>query len=275
MSFCTLGIMRPQSRGVAEAVSVSRISADIVFVLDVSKSMLAEDAAPNRLGRAKAEIADLVGSLSGNRVGLVAFAGRAAVLCPLTPDYGFFKMILSSADHRSIRRGGTRIGDAIAKATRAFGPGEGAKVMMLITDGEDHESFAADAAKKALEKGVSIVAIGFGSEAGSEITLTDPKTGAKHALTDRDGKVVRSRLDGETLREVTRITEGVYIPAGIAALDLGAIVAQHIEPLVQAKSTSSVRVVPTEYYPWMAIGALVSLFAAIWLCGAPSLRRQW
>lgn len=260
-----LALMRPQTRGVTESISTRRISADIMIALDVSKSMLAEDAAPNRLSRAKAEMSELLGKLHGHRVGLVAFAGRASVVCPLTSDYGFFRMILRGVDTRTVSRGGTRIGEALRKSVGAFRAGEGAKLILLITDGEDHDSYAEDAAKQALQSGVSIVAIGFGSEKGSPIILTDPDTGAKTTLTDKQGNEVQSRLDGELLRKIAEVTEGVYVPAGVAALDLDSILNAHIQPMVRAWSDTSVRVVPAEQYPWFILGSLLCLVGAAWL----------
>lgn len=264
-----LAIMRPQTPGATETVGAGRVSADIMVVLDVSRSMLADDAAPTRLQRAKAEIADLVGKLRGHRIGLVAFAGRAAVLSPLTPDYSFFRMILDGVDTRSVSRGGTEIGTAIRKAVSAFDPGPGAKLLLLVTDGEDHDSYPEDAAKEALEAGVRIVAIGFGSETGSQISLVDPETGARSLLTDRDGAPVMSRLDGELLRKIALTTQGAYVPAGVAALDLESIVDGHIEPLVRtAGDPSLVRQIPKEHYPWFVLGSLLALLGAVALGSA-------
>lgn len=259
-----LAIMRPQTPGATETVSAGRVSADIMVVLDVSRSMLADDAAPTRLDRAKAEVSDLAGKLRGHRIGLVAFAGRAAVLSPLTPDYSFFRMILDGADTRSVSRGGTAIGTAIRKAVSAFDPGPGAKLIVLITDGEDHDSYPEDAAKEALEAGVRIVAIGFGSEEGSQISLVDPDTGARNLLSDQDGNPVVSRLDGELLRKIALTTEGAYVPAGVAALDLESIVDGHIEPLARTASDSSlVRQVPNEHYFWFVLGSLLALLGSV------------
>ena len=256
-----VALMRPQSHG-AEMVSSRRVSSDIMVVLDVSKSMLAEDAAPNRLARARAEIIELVDQLQGHRVGLVAFAGRASVLCPLTPDYGFFRMILRAVDTTSVGRGGTRIGEAVRKGVAAFGPGSGARLILLITDGEDHDSYPREAAGKAAEAGIRIVAIGFGSEDGSEITLTDPETGARRVLVDGNGLVVRSRLDGELLREIALETDGVYVPAGTAALDLESIVDAHVKPIMRQTETVE-RAVAVERYHWFIAASLVALCGAI------------
>lgn len=264
-----VALMRPQARGQSEMVSSGRVSADIMVVLDVSRSMLADDAAPNRLARAKAEIGALVDRLEGHRVGLVAFAGRAAVLCPLTPDRGFFQLVLGGVDTRSAARGGTRIGDGLRRALDAFGDG-GARVILLITDGEDQDSRPLEAAKAAAAAGVRIVSIGFGSEEGRQITITDPETGARSVVTDGPGGApVISKLDGELLRQVALATRGAYVPAGTAALDLESIVAEHVAPIVQASATAAARPVPVERYPWFVLGALVLLMAVAYLGGAP------
>lgn len=259
-----LALMQPRLPGRAEAVAAGEVSADIMVVLDVSRSMLADDAAPTRLARAKAEIADLAARLRGHRIGLVAFAGRASVLSPLTSDYGFFRMILDSVDTRSVSRGGTEIGLAIRKAVRSFDPGPGAKLILLITDGEDHGTYAEEAAQEALEAGVRVVAIGFGSEDGSQISLVDPDTGARTLLADRDGAPVQSRLDGALLRKIALATEGAYVPAGVSALDLEAIVNDHIEPLVRAADERPlVRQRPEELYPWFVLASLLCLLGAV------------
>ena len=274
-----VAMMRPQTPGGTEAIAARRISADIMVVLDVSRSMLAEDAAPNRLARAKADIAEFVDRVTGHRVGLVAFAGRAAVMSPLTTDYGYFHLVLRGVDDSSVSRGGTRIGEAIRKAVATFGPNRGvSRVMLLITDGEDHDSYPLDAVEEAVDAGIRIVAIGFGSEAGSEITLTDPETGARRVLVDLDGVVVRSRLDGELLRELALRTEGVYVPAGTSAIDLDAIVEAHIEPLVSDAAARLQRRAPTEHYFWFVLAAIGCLVAAVWAAAfratpAGSVRR--
>lgn len=270
-----VALMRPQTAGGTESVAPGRVSADVMVVLDVSKSMLAEDAAPSRLQRAKADVQELAERLDGHRLGLVAFAGRAVVLCPLTPDADFFRMVLRGAGVGSVARGGTRIGEGIRAALAAFGDGGGSRLILLITDGEDHESYPLDAAKEAAAAGVRIVAIGFGDEKGSEILVSDPETGVRKVLTDRGGQVVRSRLDGELLRQLALATDGAFVPAGTAALDLSGIVAEHIEPLArEAAGISAVRRVPTEHYPWFVLGALSAICGAAWAGVTPAARPR-
>lgn len=260
--FGVVALMRPQARGLTEVASSSRATADVMFVLDVSKSMLADDTPPSRLVRAKAEIAQLAERLAHHRMGLVVFAGRAVPMCPLTPDHSFFNMVLGGVDPSSVSVGGTRIGEAVNVALKSFPAGEGAKLIVLITDGEDHESYPLEAAKKARDAGVKIVAIGLGSEDGTPLSITDPATGVRTPVM-HDGQPVISKLDAETLRQMALTTEGVYVPAGTSALDLDAIVAAHVQPIVRAGADAALRTIPAERYPWMVLGALGCLLAAL------------
>ena len=270
--FGIAALMRPQTPGSTEAVPTRKTGADILVVLDVSKSMLAEDAAPNRLARAKADIAEFVDRVNGHRVGLVAFAGRAAVMSPLTTDYGFFHLVLKGVHPDAVGRGGTRLGDAIRTGIATFGANRGAsRLMLLITDGEDHDSYPVDAAEEALAAGIRIVAIGFGSEEGSEIALTDADTGARNVLVDDNGAPVLSRLDGALLRDIALRTEGVYVPAGTSAIDLDAIVEAHVQPMVAEAATQLHRRAPTEHYFWLLLAALACFVAAVW-AGSPRWR---
>ena len=158
VAFLVMGLIRPGWN--PKSKTVERKGRDVVFILDVSKSMLAQDLAPNRLERAKLAIKDCVERLEGDRVGLVAFAGSAAVKCPLTLDYGFFRMMLEGISTNSIARGGTMIGDALRKTMdEVYDDQEKQfKDMILITDGEDHDSFPLDAANQAGERGIRIIA---------------------------------------------------------------------------------------------------------------------
>lgn len=265
-------LMRPQAKGTTETISTSRASADVMFVLDTSRSMLAEDTAPNRFVRAKAEIEQLVSRLPDHRVGLVAFAGRAASMCPLTPDHSFFRTALATVDTRSAGRGGTKLGEAIKVAVRGFPAGSGAKLIVLVTDGDDQDPYSEEAAKAARDAGVKIIAVGLGSEAGSEITLTDPQTNARTTLM-HDGKPVVSKLNGEQLRKVALITEGAYVPAGTSAIDLDSIMESHVTPIVTAASDAAQRVIPAERFQWLVLLAMIALLAALWVGSGATDRR--
>ncbi|WP_372895196.1 VWA domain-containing protein [Stieleria sp.] len=257
-----LALMRPQYG--LTYVKAPRVGAQIMFCLDVSKSMLAEDVAPNRLERAKADITDLLTFLDGDQVGLIGFAGRASVLCPLTPDYGFFKLVLDGAGPNSVGRGGTRLEEPLRKALDGFrSESDVSRVVFLITDGEDHDSHPLDVAKDAIERGIKIVAVGLGDEAGSEIRITDPRTGVQQQVLDADNRPVVTRLDGETLRELALATEGVYIPAGTGSLDLKSIYDAHIQPLVRGELSTEGRAIRRDAFQWLILAGLILLVAAV------------
>lgn len=257
-------LMRPQAPGELETIKTTKPSADVMFVLDTSRSMLAEDVAPTRLERAKADIGTMVDQLDGDRVGLIAFAGRAAQLCPLTPDHSFFRTALTTADTRSAGRGGTRVGDAIKTALRGFPPGPGAKLIVLITDGDDQDPYSEEAAKAARDAGVRIVALGFGSETGSKITLVDPKTKARSELM-HDGKPVISKLDAAALSKIALITEGVYIPVGTSAVALDDIMQQHVRPIMRSAEAAAQRTIPAEKFQFYVFAAVLLLLAALFV----------
>ncbi len=204
---------------------IERQGRDVVFILDVSKSMLAEDLVPNRLERAKLAIRDCVDRLQGDRVGLIAFAGTAAVKCPLTLDYGFFRMMLETISTDSISRGGTQIGDAMRKALdEVFDDQEKKyKDLVLITDGEDHDSFPVEAAQKAGDRGMRLIAIGLGDEnEGRRIPVTD-ESGRKVFL-KYQGEEIWSKLDGDTLRKMVNATPGgKYLNVATGTIDLGEV----------------------------------------------------
>jgi Ca-activated chloride channel family protein len=262
--FGVLALMQPTARGETATVTTSDANADVLFVLDVSRSMLAVDASPTRLARAKAEIDNLVKQLEGDNVGLVVFAGRAVEMCALTMDYAYFSSVLATVDTTSAGRGGTKIGQAIKAGVQSFPANDGAKLIVLITDGDDQDQYTQDAAKAARDAGVKIVAIGIGSEAGSTIDLKDPQTGAVSKLM-HDGKPVISKLDAEALRKIALTTEGAYIPAGTSAVDLGAIMQSHVKPLIAEAKASALRPATAERFVWPLLASLVCLLIALWI----------
>ncbi len=205
--------------------TVKRAGRDIVFMIDVSKSMLATDLMPNRLERAKLAIRDCVEKLQGDRIALVAFAGNAAVKCPLTQDYGFFLMMLDSINTDSIAMGGTLIGDALRTTLNGVFDNQEKqyKDIILITDGEDHESFPLQAARKIGDAGIRLLVIGLGDEKEGHripIVTTDGKT----SFLKYEGQEVWSKLDGKTLRAMAEATPGGrYLPVATGTVDLGEV----------------------------------------------------
>ncbi|MBN1125083.1 MAG: VWA domain-containing protein [Sedimentisphaerales bacterium] len=204
---------------------VKRQGRDVVILLDVSRSMLAEDLRPNRLERAKLAINDLIDRLGGDRIGIITFAGNSSVKCPLTQDYAFVRMVLDQLTTESTTRGGTNVGDAIRDAAdKLFDEEERQyKDIILITDGEDHDSAPVDAAAKAGQIGIRIIAVGLGNETqGTRIPLYDER-GNRSFLT-YEGREVWTKLDGKTLRDIATATPGGrYIPVETGTFDLGQI----------------------------------------------------
>jgi len=213
LAMCGLGLAlaRPQW---GEQAEISRLLGhDTVFILDCSRSMLANDVAPSRLQRSKLAILDFVQRYSPGRVGLVAFAGQAFLQCPLTFDYGAFQDALMTVDDRTIPVLGTDIGRGLDEGFRAIDKSERQKVLVLLTDGEDLEKGAIQTAEALAKQGVVIFTIGVGTPAGAEIQVLDEQ-GKPDLVRDRKGEVVRSRLDENTLRAVAQATHGSYFPLG-------------------------------------------------------------
>jgi Ca-activated chloride channel family protein len=202
---------------------------DIVFVVDVSRSMLAQDLAPSRLERAKLWIRDMTAALDGDRVALVAFAGAPAIRSPLTLDRAFFRMQLDTLSPESAPLGGSLIGDAIRKTVHdVFGlreedgsgrPEDGAaRDIVLITDGEDQESFPVEAAAEAGRRGIRVIAIGIG---GAGAAVPDAQTGGEVVY---QGQPVRSALDAGLLADIAAQTPGgVFLNVGTGEVDLARV----------------------------------------------------
>jgi len=228
VAFVILGLSRPAWN--PQPQIVNRQGRDVVFIVDVSKSMLAEDLAPNRLERAKLAIRDCLEGLDGDRVGLIAFAGSSVVKCPLTLDYGFFRTMLEEIGPDEISRGGTLIGDALRKALSEVFDEQDKEFrdIILITDGDDQESFPLEAAKQVGDAGIRIIAIGLGDEnQGQRIPVTDAQ-GRKSFLTYQ-GEEVWTKLDASTLRDVAAATpDGKYLNVATGAFDLNAIYQEFI-----------------------------------------------
>jgi Ca-activated chloride channel family protein len=217
------GLARPAWN--LQQTTVTRKGRDVVFVLDVSRSMLAEDLAPSRLERAKLAIGDVISGLRGDRVSLLVFGGSAAIKCPLTLDYGFFRMMLESVSTESISRGGTMIGDAIRTVLDQVLDRQEKKFrdIVLITDGGDQESFPVEAAKEAAARGVRLLIVGLGDEdEGRRIPITD-ETG-RRSFMKYQGREVWSKLDAATLRQMALAAPGSrYLNVATGTVDLGEV----------------------------------------------------
>ncbi len=193
--------------------------AEIMICLDVSNSMLAQDYSPDRLSRAKLAISRLVDRLDGDRIGLIIFAGSSFVQLPITVDYVSAKMFLNSISTESVPVQGTAIGDALYTAAKSFSAqSEKSRAIIVITDGENHEDDAVDAARQIAETGIKIYTVGVGSLRGQPI----PKGG--DLMKDNDGNIVVTRLDEDTLKEIAAAGNGAYVHAGNEEFGLNPIV---------------------------------------------------
>ncbi|MEW6302441.1 MAG: VWA domain-containing protein, partial [Verrucomicrobiota bacterium] len=193
---------------------------DIIVALDTSRSMLAQDITPSRLERAKLAALDLMQIAKTDRLGLVAFAGSAFLQCPLTIDNEAFRQSVLALDTGIIPQGGTALAEAIDAAREGFAKsGDNHKILIIFTDGEDHDGEAVPAAKKAAEEGMRIFTIGVGTPDGDLLRVTDEK-GNRIYLKDDEGNVIKSRLNQSLLLEVASETKGFYLPlAGARTID--------------------------------------------------------
>ena len=208
LALLIIGIARPQY-GTKEQ-TVKRQGIEVMIALDISNSMLAEDVAPNRLERAKQMLSKLVDQMVDDKLGLVVFAGDAFTQIPITCDYVSAKMYLQSITPDIIPAQGTAIGKAITTCVSSFGTEdtEKSRAIILITDGENHEDNAQEAAKMAKEKGIHVFVVGIGKPEGSPIP--DGRGGFKK---DRQGTVVVSRLSEDMCQEVAAAGGGMYVRA--------------------------------------------------------------
>jgi len=229
---------------------------DIVVAIDTSKSMLAEDIAPNRLARAKLAALDLMQQAKSDRLGLVAFAGTAFLECPLTIDDVAFRQSVEALNVNTIPEGGTAIADAIAEAGKAFKEGDNYRVLVLFTDGEDQDSGALEAAKKAAAAGLRIFTIGIGSAAGELIRVTDAN-GKTDFIRDENGNVVKSRLNEKLLQDIAGAANGFYLPLRGATI-VDTLYQKGLAPLPKTESKEKWIRRAQERYHWpLALGILL------------------
>lgn len=206
LCFMVLLIARPQFGSKME--TVKRQGIETIIALDISNSMLAEDVAPSRLEKSKNIISKLVDNFSDDKVGLIVFAGDAFIQLPITSDFISAKIFLETIAPELITRQGTNIKAAIDMATRSFTPKEGVgKAIIIITDGENHEGGAKEAAKAAAEKGMMVYVMGVGSPEGSPI----PAGRSGEFRRDKEGNIVITRLNEQMCQEIAAAGNGVYI----------------------------------------------------------------
>jgi Ca-activated chloride channel family protein len=242
---------------------ITRRGYDIVFAIDTSRSMSTPDVRPDRLTRAKLAIDDFAAQLDGDAVGIVAFAGRASLVSPITLDYGAFHETLNAIDTNTIARGGTNISAAIREAQVALERRPGSdKVLILVTDGEDLEGDSLDAARTAArQNGLKIYTVGVGTLAGELIPLPPGEGGG--FVKDEAGALVRSRLDEAALKAIAAATGGVYAPLGAQGEGLETIFKAVFGSVGKHDLAVRRRKIYIERYQWPLAAAVGLLFASL------------
>ncbi|HLF18124.1 MAG TPA: VWA domain-containing protein [Candidatus Omnitrophota bacterium] len=224
--FSILALARPQWG--FEWQELKREGMDIFIVVDTSKSMLTQDVKPNRLERTKLAIADFVTRLKGDRIGLIAFAGDAFYLCPLTVDYNGFLLSFNDLDTNTVPRGGTNIEQAIEEAMKGYDdtPSE-FKAIIVMTDGDNLEGDPLKKAREAKAAGIKIYTVGIGTPEGELIQVHNEK-GEIEFLKDSEGNFVKSRLNERLLQQIALTTDGIYVKASGIQFGLDVIYEQEL-----------------------------------------------
>lgn len=268
LALTVVAIANPQYNGGRS--TGKRRGVDVIVALDVSRSMLAADVSPDRISRARLCIQLLLDKLQGHRVGLVLFAGRAYLQAPLTTDYSAVRMLLQSATPDAIGEQGTALAAAIRQSAAAFSPLEKKyKMLVLLTDGEDHEEDALKAAAEAAGEGVIIHTAGVGSEGGS--TLRDPETGALKQ--DENGQPVVSKLNETELKGIAEAGHGSYSLLSNPAALADALAADADSMESRSLGTTDY----TEYesaFQWLLLPALLLLVIDAVLPGARRIQTK-
>jgi Ca-activated chloride channel family protein len=255
--FLVIALVRP--RFGVKMEMVERKGIDIMVALDISESMYAEDITPNRIERAKHELSKLIDMLKGDRIGLVVFAGESYVQCPLTLDYGAAKMFLEAVKPGWVSVQGTLLSDAIRKSTEAFRSKTNKhKVLVLITDGEDHEGNAVQAAKEAAEKGVIIYTIGVGSESGVPIPMSKGNGNIVYKK-DKSGNIVLTKLNTAVLDEIANVSKGTFFHAG-TDLDFSRIMSEIAKMEKKDFGARNLAMYEERYQIFLFIAILLILF---------------
>src|SRR5438876_3413694 len=242
---------------------VKRKGLDLLIAVDTSRSMLSNDVQPNRLERVKLAVQDLINGLQGDRVGLIAFAGRAFLQAPLTIDYDAVVEAMNDLDTKSIPEGGTNISSAIALAMQSFGKSAtGNRALIIFTDGEELSGAAAKLAKEAADAGVRIFTVGVGTPQGSLIPITGDD-GETSFVKDSSGQVVKSKLDDKRLREIAQATGGFYIHLESGPRTMQQVQTQGLAKMQAAEMDVRLSRRPIERYEWPLGAALIVLALSI------------
>src|SRR5215475_1286409 len=254
---------------------VKRKGLDLLVAVDTSRSMLSNDVQPNRLERVKLAIQDLIDGLQGDRIGLIAFAGRAFLQAPLTIDYDAVIESVNDLDTKTIPEGGTNISSAITLATQSFGKSAmGNRALLIFTDGEELSGDAVKTAKTAAaDAGVRIFTVGVGTPQGSLIPITGDN-GETSFVKDINGQVVKSKLDDKRLREVAEATGGFYVHLENGPRTMQQVQGEGLAKMQAAEMDVRLSRRPIERYEWPLGGALIALALSILIPERKRLRAR-
>ncbi len=267
--FLSVGLVNPRVGSRLE--NVKREGIDLVFALDVSKSMLVEDVRPNRLEKAKLIMSRTLDELVGDRVGMIIYAGQAYPQLPITTDYGAARLFLKTVDTEIIPSQGTAISEAIELATKYFDDEQQKnRLLVILTDGEDHEQGYEEAAKEALAQGIQIITIGVGTEKGGPVP--DVRQGRRIGYKrNRENEVVVSQLQPELLLKVARLTNGKYVHGTSVRGTVEGLMSE-IEKMEKQEFESQVFADYEDQFQWFLGIALLLLLADVFIL---ERKTQW
>jgi Ca-activated chloride channel family protein len=258
--FVIIALARPQF-GDKKKIVIKE-SSEIVIALDISKSMLAQDLKPNRLEKAKDIVLKIVEENIGEKIGVIVFSGAAMWQCPMTYDYKALKMFLQNVEVGSLPMGGTQISDAIILASKAVEKEiSNGKVLVLISDGEDHDSKIKEAINEAKKTDLKIITIGIGTLAGSPIPIKDENSTVKDYVRDIQGQVVISKINSTLLKNVADETDGKYFDA--SGKDISVDLSKAVKDLEKNKSEVSQKDNKIDRFQIFLFMALVLLFVEL------------
>lgn len=253
---------------------VKRKGLDLMIAVDTSRSMLSNDIQPSRLERVKLAIHDLMDELQGDRVGLIAFAGRAFLQAPLTIDYDAVIEAVNDLDTKTIPEGGTNISSAITLATQSFGKSAmGNRALVIFTDGEELSGDAVKTAKAAADAGVRIFTVGVGTPQGSLIPVTGDN-GETSFVKDINGQVVKSKLDDKRLREIAEATGGFYLHLENGPRTMQQVQSEGLAKMQAAEMDVRLSRRPIERYEWPLGAALIALALSILIPERKRMRER-
>lgn len=279
LTFLAVALARPQVGKSEQAITSEGF--EIFLALDVSESMLAEDIRPSRLEKAKIDLSRIVDGLGGHKIGIIAFAGSAAVISPLTQDIAAVKMYIESLDTQTISTQGTEFETALNSAESAFERGSAntdeksgiTKVLLVASDGEDHEPGALEKAKLLVKKGIRIFTVAYGTEKGAAIPVRDIRGFLKGYKKDRSGQTILTTVKGEALKALAQAGQGFFTFASSDSSFVSQVV-EELDQLKKAQFESEVQIEFDEKFQIPLLLAFLLAIAEMWLADLKKKKRQ-